>query len=479
MEATTGVGPLIGQPGAVAAAERSASLSVPASRTADWPHTTRFLPWALFGFVAMLWLVPFDSIKLPLGGPVDATLDRPLLVLLAGIWLLTAGAAGKRGSVLRSPIHWAFAIFIGIAVLSVLVHGEALVRVGGLDLAIKQLALLISYGLFFALAAAIVRPTEVPKMITAMLVLAGIAAAAVVLEYRMGTNPFHDWIGPLFPGYVRPEGLGGIDSIGRKLMYGPAVQPLAVAVMLSMTLPFALAWLLKAKERRERLIYSALVLLLIAGAVATQKKTSMVGPLVCVAVLVAYRPRAMARLAPLAIVLVGVVHVIAPGALGAVVDQFAPGTVNKVDTTQDRVSDYEAITPDIAAHPLIGRGYGSYDQKKHRILDNQYLGLGIGVGLLGLIGYLAIFATSFLSAHRVARSRDPERAPPALGAAAAILVALVSGALLDFLSFPQLPYLFCFIAAIAFVLGRDRLTRDKRRGAEPSTAHTPGTGGTW
>ncbi len=456
MEATTGVGPLIGQPGGTA---RRAAVPVAASRSADWPHTTRILPWALFGFVAMLWLVPFDSIKLPIGGPVDATLDRPLLVLLAGAWLLASDTLGKRSETRMSPVHWAFAIFIGIAIVSVLVHAEALVRVDGLELAIKQLALLVSYGLFFALAAAILRPSEIPKMVLAMLGLASFTAFAVILEYRLGTNIFHDWIGPLFPGYVRPEGLGTIDSIGRKLMYGPAVQPLAVAVMLSMTLPFAFAWLLKAKERRDRLIYAGMVLLLIGGAVATQKKTSMVGPLVCVLVLVAYRPRAMVRLAPLAIVLVGMVHFIAPGALGAVVDQFAPGTVNKVDTTQDRVSDYDAIEPDLVAHPVIGRGYGSYDQKAHRILDNQYLGLAIGVGLLGVIAYLAIFATSFLSAHRVVRARDPERAPPALGAAAAIAVAVVSGAILDFLSFPQLPYLFCFVAAIAYVLGQDQLAQ--------------------
>ena len=55
----------------------------------------------------------------------------------------------------------------------------------------------------------------------------------------------------------------------------------------------------------------------------------------------------------------------------------------------------------------------------------------------------------------MARSGDPDRAPPALAAAAAIVVALVAGAILDFLAFPQLPYLFCFIAAIAVVLARD------------------------
>ena len=463
MEATSGVGPLVGQPGREARSAARLTAAAAARRAADWPHTSRFLPWALFGFVAMLWLVPFDSVKLPLGGPVDATFDRPFLVILAGVWLLAADAGGRAGRTRMSSVHWAFAIFIAVAIFSVLIHAETLVRVDGLELAIKQLALLVSYGLFFALAAAILRPSEVPKMVVAMLGLACFTAAAVIAEYRFGVNPFHDWIGPLFPGYVRPEGLGGIDSIGRKLMYGPAVQPLAVAVMLSMTLPFAFAWLLKAKERRDRLIYAGMVMLLIGGAVATQKKTSMVGPLVCVAVLTAYRPRAMLRLAPLAVVLAAMVHVLAPGALGAVVDQFAPSSVTQVDTTQDRVSDYEAIKPDLVAHPLVGRGYGSYDQKKHRILDNQYLGLAIGVGLLGIVAYLAIFATSFLSAHRVVRSRDSERAPPALGAVAAIAVAVVAGALLDFLSFPQLPYLFCFIAAIAFVLGQDQLTKRRTR----------------
>jgi hypothetical protein len=451
MEASAGVGPFRGQPAAQRASGYAARA---ASRAADWPETSRLLPWVLFGFLAMLWLVPFDSIKLPFGGPVDATLDRPLLVLLAGAWIFAADLGETRRRVRDSPIHWAFAIFIVIAIFSVLIHAESLVRVDGLDLAIKQLALLASYGVFFALAAAILRPTEIPRMVTAMLGFACLTALAVIVEYRLGLNVFHDLIGPLFPGYVRPPELGAADAIGRRLMYGPTAQPLAVAVMLSMALPFALAWLLKARERRERLIYAAVVLLLMGGAVATQKKTSLIGPLICVAVLVAYRPRAMLRLAPLAVVALVAVHATAPGALGAVVDQLSPNSVTKVNSTQDRVNDYEAIKPDLIAHPLTGRGYGSYDQKLHRILDNQYLGLAIGVGLLGLLAYLAIFATSFRGAHRAIRSRDPGRAPPALGAAAAIVVALVSNALLDFLSFPQLPYLLCFIAAIAYVLGR-------------------------
>jgi hypothetical protein len=459
MEATTGARPFLGQPTADAAASARQQRSAAASRLADWPETNRLLPWALFGFVAMLWVIPFDSVILPIGTPIDATLDRVFLVVLAGIWLVSDSAKPRNRSVRHSSIHWAFAIFTLVALLSVLFRDETLVRVGGLDLAVKQLMRLASYGVFFALAASIIRPGELPKLTKAVLALACFTAFAVIIEYRTGINVFHDWIGPLFPGYARPEGIGTYDAIGRKLVYGPSVQPLVVAVMFSMALSFAFAWLLKAKERRQRLLYAAAVLLLIGGAVATQKKTSMIGPLVCIAVFCAYRPRAMARLAPLAIVLVGVIHVVAPGAFGAVIDQLAPGTVTKVNTTQDRVSDYGAIKPDLAGHLLLGRGYGSYDQKQHRILDNTYLSLAIGVGLLGVIAYLAIFVTAFLSAHSAARSGDPDRAPPALAAAAAIIVSLVAGAILDFLSFPQLPYLFCFIAAIAFVSGRDWMAR--------------------
>jgi hypothetical protein len=471
MEAVTGVGPFAGQADPEAGSAAARAERARASQIADWPNTGRLLPWLLFGFVAMLWVIPFDSINLPFGGPVDMTLDRPVLVLLAAVWLFGANALREGRPAPTSPTHWAFGIFTLIAILSVLANSETLVRLGELELAIKHLALLASYGAFFALAASIIRPSEVAKLTKAMLGLACFTAIGTIIEFRFGTNVFHDYIGPLFPGFVRPATIGTIDSIGRKEVLGPGLQPLAVAMMLTMALPFAFAWLLQAKERRQRLLYSAIVVILVGGAVATQKKTSMVGPSVCILVLIAYRPRQMMRLAPLAVVLIAVVHLAAPGALGGVFDQLLPGRVDKVNTTQDRVSDYEAIRPDLVSHPLLGRGYESYDQKKHRILDNQYLTLGIGVGLLGLLSYLAIFGTAFVSAHRGSRSEDPERAAPALAAAAAIIAALVAGMLLDFLALPQLPYLFCFIAAIAVVLARDSLPRPARA-AKPAEIAT-------
>lgn len=451
MEAATGVRPYVRQPAAGSIHLTEAA----AARAADWPRTTRALPWLLFGFLAMIWVIPFDSVLLPAGLPVNLTLDRAYLIVLTIAWVLSPDTKAVTERRL-SRIHWAFGIFAAIAIVSVLGNSEALVRVGDIELAIKQLALLCSYVIFFALAASILRASEIPKMVTGFLAFATVTAVAVIVEYRFGINVFHDYIGPLFPGYVRPPGIDTVDSIGRKQIFGPTVQPLATSVMLAMALPFGLTWLIKSTERRERIIYSIGVVILISGIMATQKKTSVVAPLVVIGVVAAYKPRGMLRLLPLAFVLLIVTHFTAPGALGGLLDQLSPQQATQVNSTQDRVSDYEAIEPDVAARPLIGRGYGSYDQVKHRILDNQYLTLAIGVGFLGILAYLSIFVLSFLGAHPVARSGDPDRGPPAIAAITGLAVALVGGAILDFLSFPQLSYLFCVMAAIAYVFDRER-----------------------
>ena len=107
----------------------------------------------------MLWVIPFDSIMLPFGGPVDVTLDRPFLVCS---WR-RSGCSAERGPRDRGRADQPDPLGLRrpsplIAVLSVLANSETLVRVGELELAIKQLALLASYGVFFALAASIIGP---------------------------------------------------------------------------------------------------------------------------------------------------------------------------------------------------------------------------------------------------------------------------------------------------------------------------------
>jgi hypothetical protein len=420
----------------------------------DWPHTTRVLPWALAGFMVMLFLTPFDAIKLPVSLPLSSTPDRPVLIALVMLWLLSlmilSGAARPR---LRlTSVHFAVLALFGVCCVGVALNGHALANMDELSLVAKKLALLASYIAFFFVVASTIRPREVPRYAALMVGLGVTVAIATIVEYRLHYNVFYTLWGKLLPVAV-PSDLDAPDSIGRLTIYGPTSQPLELAALLAMVLPFAVIGSSDAATRRRRVLYSLAIGLLLAGGLATSRKTSIVAPVGAIALLMIFRPRTIIRsLAGLAIVLGVVVHFTSPGALGSVITQLEPGHVNNVLTTTDRTARYDAVRPDVLSHPLFGRGYESYDPHKYRILDNQYLGLLITTGLLGVLAYLGIFVTMMNAARRTIRGADPRRASLALAAFAAVGVIALSSALFDVLSFPHVPYLLFFIGAMILAL---------------------------
>jgi O-antigen ligase len=432
----------------------------------EWPHTRRPLPWALAAFIAMLFLVPFDSINLPLHLPVNGTLDRPVLIAIAMLWLaslaLVSGAARPRLKLGR--VHFAALAFLAACLLSVAVNGQGLANMGEVSLTVKKLALLVSYIVFFFIAASVLRPREVPRFAALMVALGVVVAVGTIVEYRFHYNVFYSLWGAVLP-VTTPIELDTVDSIGRLTVYGPTLQPLELAAMLAMVLPFAILGAIDAPTRRRRALYVIAVGLLLAGGVATARKTSLVVPAVVIVLLMAYRPRDVLRtVGRLCLVLIAIVHFTSPGALGSVIEQLEPGHVNGALTTTDRTARYDAVTPDVLRHPLLGRGYESYDPQKYRILDNQYLDLLITVGAVGTLLYLAIFAAMISAARPLIRDpakRDPRRASLALAAMVTVISAAIGSALFDVLSFPHVPYLLFFVAAMILAL------------REASPAHEP------
>ena len=423
----------------------------------EWPHTKRILPWALAGFIAMLFLVPFDSINLPLHLPVNGTLDRPVLIALAMLWFVSvavvSGAARPRIKLGR--VHFAALAFLAVCLLSVVLDGHALANMDEIELTVKKLALLISYIVFFVIAASVLRPREVPRFAALMVALGVIVAIGTVIEYRYQYNVFYSLWGKVLP-VTKPEGFDTVDSIGRLTVYGPTLQPLELAAMFSMVLPFAILGSMDAATPRRRLLYLIAVGILVAGGVATARKTSFVVPGAVILLLLAFRPRDMLRaLAKLGLVLLVVAHFASPGAIGSIASQLEPGHVNSALTTTDRTARYDAVTPDLLRHPLLGRGYESYDPHKYRILDNQYLELLITVGALGTLIYLTMFGAMMSAALPLIRDRskrDPRRSSLALAAFATVFAALIGSALFDVLSFPHVPYILFFVAAMILAL---------------------------
>jgi hypothetical protein len=419
----------------------------------DWPNTGRLLPWALAGMLVMLWVIPFDAITLPFSLPFQAKLDRVILAVVAVIWLGSLAVGGEGTPRLRrTPMDLGIAAFFAAALASVLINSGTLINLGEFSMAIKNLALLASYITFFYVASSVIRPSEVQAFITLTIVLACLTALGTIYEYRSDMNLFFAWTAHVLPGAVGvASDTVGVDSIGRRSVSGPTGHGLAVTTMLALALPFAINRVLQVEDLWSKLVYGLAAAIILGGAAATVRKSAVVVPFAAIITLVLYRPRDIRRMVPLGIALLIMTHVLSPGAMGSIRSQFSAGGSSA--PVEGRTEDYNAVAPDLLHGLVIGRGYGSYDPHRYRYLDNQYLGLRITTGWVGVAAFV-IMVLSVLALTRRTRPRAL-RSPPAVAAAAGAVGFAIASALFDVLAFPQVPYLFFFVAAIAVAASAD------------------------
>jgi O-Antigen ligase len=436
----------------------------PHRRSDDWPHTSRILPWMIAGFIAMLWLVPFDSISLTVHLPFDLHFDRIVLPFVILAWGLTFVAGRAAAPNLRPTwIHVAVGAYVLVSFVSVLVNDRSLNESLELQDTVKSLLLLSSYVAFFLVIASSVRRTEVRAFFKYTVCLAVLCGLGTLIEYRFHFNAFYSLSATLLPHvfHVAPLQDGGYDELGRPVVLGPGEVGLEVASMLAMAIPLALVGVMTARRRKAQLGYTLAACVILAAGVATYKKTSFVAPAVVLVCLLYVRPGRFRRLLPLAVVMLLGAHVLAPGALGSVYAQFTGGRFAAVGTTQHREDGYDAIRPLVWAHPLFGMGYGSYNGELNRILDNQMLDNLINTGALGEIAYIVMALSVAVVAWPMVRARAPgrdpqfeERAPLALAGAISGIVFLTVSFLFDAMEFPHVPYIFLTTAGLVAVLVR-------------------------
>ena len=207
------------------------------------PH--ELLPWSIAGLIAMFWLTPFD--RHPAGRcrrPINITLDRVVLPIIAVIWLIAFAVRPVRASRPRlriTRVHVAIGDLPRVRVSQ---------RRAGCPLpqphrrtaiSVKKVPLLVSYMSVFVIVASSVRRSEVPAFLTYTLILAVIVAVGVVYEYRSNTNVFTSlaevagsvprWSAPIPPTHRV------LDSLGRRWVAGPAAYGVELVLMLSIAPP--------------------------------------------------------------------------------------------------------------------------------------------------------------------------------------------------------------------------------------------------
>lgn len=445
---------------AVEGGRRRRSVRVLPEALDDWPRTTRVLPWMVAGFLVILWLVPFDTISMTVQLPFELKLDRIVLPFVVVVWCIALAVGGRGAPRLRlTPIHVAVGIYVSVAFLSVILHIGWLNRQLLVQTSLKQLVLLASYATLFLIIASSVRKSELRAFVNFSLILAVLCGVGSLYEYRAHYDVFYQWSRMLFPSGIFKVPIppaSAIDELGRRVTLGPAEAALELATMLALAVPIAFVGIMQAERRRNRVLYAVAACILLAGGLTTFRKSSLIMPAVAVVVLMAFKPRQVVRLAPLAVVLFIVVHILAPGAIGGVTGQLTSSQLTSVGTTAHRTSGYDAIRPFVWTNPAFGQGYGSYNANLYRILDSQILMTTIETGVIGLVAYLSMMLTTLFSARRLFRHPDGKWARMALGLGTSAMVFFASSFLFDTMAFPHGPYIFLTLAAfVAVMIRRD------------------------
>ena len=164
------------------------------------------LPWTLAAFIAVIWLIPFDSLELNVSPDrPDARPDRA--ARRRAPWGLALVGRDRGVPWLRLTwIHVALGAFLAFALLSVVLDARYLNQTLELDLSLKKLPLIFSYVAVFALTASAIRRREVPAFLTYTLLLAVICALGMIYEYRFAENLFWNLTDSLFPGFFTLSG---------------------------------------------------------------------------------------------------------------------------------------------------------------------------------------------------------------------------------------------------------------------------------
>ncbi|HEY3748436.1 MAG TPA: O-antigen ligase family protein, partial [Pseudonocardiaceae bacterium] len=98
------------------------------------------------------------------------------------------------------------------------------------------------------------------------------------------------------------------------------------------------------------------------------------------------------------VVFLGAMRLMIPGLIGTLFSLF--NNLSGDPSIQHRTEDYARAEIQIAIHPWLGRGFGTYLPDKYGPLDNQYLGTLVENGIIGLSMLILLLLAGVYAAMR-------------------------------------------------------------------------------
>jgi O-antigen ligase len=416
-------------------------------------------------------LIPIKRFEFGVNLPFQLEPYRLALAGIVAIWLLSL-LTDPQVRLRAGPLHMAVAAVAVTTVLSVVANLE---RVKAVEtVALKANIFFASYIVLFVLLASVITDRASVRKLVKVLVIGGTAVAVLaVLEPRLGYNPY-DAVLSRAPLLVQSGTVLVEEGRGPRAA-GPAQHPIALGAALVMLVPLALylAW----TTGRKRWWFAAFVMT--AAGFATLSRTTIVMLATVAAVFLWLRRRETMRAAPLALVLLVGIHFMVPGALGAMKAIFFPpsglvaehsnawAVISRDDPTwcsyTGRLTDLGPSLRQAADRPFLGYGFGTrvtVDDPATGVpanacvLDNQWLGTLLDLGLAGLLAWIWLFVRFIRGGSARSRTADDDTAWLLTALVAALTAFGVGMFLFDAFSFIQVMLLAFVLLALGSVVLR-------------------------
>jgi O-antigen ligase len=407
--------------------------------------------------ILIILFIPIRRYALPAALPFQLEPYRIVVALVILGWFASL-LVDHRTHFRRTGFEGPLILIVGSAFGSILAN-PGRVADSPSDVA-KKLMFFSSFVLVLYLFASVIRRLDDVDALAKTLVLGGtVVGFFAIVEARTGFNIFdhlHTVIPILHPVYA--GGTGDFLRVGaaKLRVFGSAEHPIPLSAALVMLTPLALY--LARRYRQRRWALCALIL-----AVACTTAISRTGIVMLVVVVLVYlwlRPRETRRMWPALLPALVVVHFALPGTLGALKQSFLPagGLVAEQQagagqSGSGRLADLGPALEVWRRQPLLGQGYGTTlvvdvtpEGPESNILDDQWLGTLLEVGIVGLFGWLWLFVRAVRRFGAEAKRDESDRGWLLVSITAGIAAYAVGMLTYDALAFIQVTFLlFIFI----------------------------------
>jgi hypothetical protein len=379
-------------------------------------------------------------LAIPSGVAISAlgTLGRPSLIwglVLLGWWVIARLQARATWPSVSQPVRFmcvAFLVVVLVSFAAAMLRGQPEDQTSP---AITAIIRVLSWtGVLLVAIDGIRTLPDLTRMARRIGIGVGLLAALGLTQFLTG-QALVDFFGSI-PGLSMVGGLGEREGAIRSS--GTAMHPLEYATALNAALPLVIAAAISHGFRsnhpdRDLRWWLPVGLISISALVAVSRSATIGLAVAVISMIPALRGRLRLVVIGVSALLGIVVFTAVPGLLSTTVRLFTGAGYDP--STQSRANALDRVPEFMSTSPLFGSGFGIF-LPRYYIFDNQWALMAIEVGILGVLGFAAIFIAGIWSAGQARHTDDPDFRLLGYSLAASMFNVAVLFAFFDGLSFP-------------------------------------------